>query len=485
MPLTGLLDLVRQDPVLDQAVRSAGAVPSIEVVAPQALRPVVAALWPPTHRRGAGRPVLVVTATGREAEDLVDALRCLLDPDAVADFPAWETLPHERLSPRADTVGRRLAVLRRLAHPEPDDPATGPLRWSSPRCAACCSRWCPGSATSSRSSCAPATSADLDDVVERSSGAATPASSWSRSAASSPSAAASSTSSRRPRSTRCGWSSGATRSRRSATSPSPTSARSRSAEHGCGRRRAASCCSPTEVRARGRGAGRRAPGARRDARQARRGHRRRGHGVAGPGARRRACELLPTCCRPARTCWSATPSGCAPGPPTWCAPREEFLAASWAAAAGGGAGADRPRARRRFRDLAEVRDAPPASAGCPGGRIGAVHAADRGRRADARRPLESRRPVEPAIAATRAAAPSSRARAGSRDGWRVVAGLRRATARPQRAVERLAEADVGVRLGARPRRRARRRASRTSPGQPRARLRRRRASGWRCSPSTT
>ena len=38
--------------------------------------------------------------------------------------------------PRADTVGRRLAVLRRLAHPSADDPATGPLSaWSSPRCA--------------------------------------------------------------------------------------------------------------------------------------------------------------------------------------------------------------------------------------------------------------------------------------------------------------------------------------------------------------
>src|SRR5262249_24845587 len=32
-------------------------------------------------------------------------------------YPSWETLPHERLSPRSDTVGRRLAVLRRLAHP--------------------------------------------------------------------------------------------------------------------------------------------------------------------------------------------------------------------------------------------------------------------------------------------------------------------------------------------------------------------------------
>ncbi|HCA86625.1 MAG TPA: transcription-repair coupling factor, partial [Streptomyces sp.] len=38
-----------------------------------------------------------------------------------------ETLPHERLSPRSDTVGRRLAVLRRLAHPSSDDPAAGPV----------------------------------------------------------------------------------------------------------------------------------------------------------------------------------------------------------------------------------------------------------------------------------------------------------------------------------------------------------------------
>src|SRR4030095_4504586 len=64
------------------------------------------------------RPVLAVTATSREAEDLADALGCLISPDRVAVYPAWETLPHERLSPRSDTVGRRLAVLRRLAHPD-------------------------------------------------------------------------------------------------------------------------------------------------------------------------------------------------------------------------------------------------------------------------------------------------------------------------------------------------------------------------------
>ena len=72
---------------------------------------------------GAGTPgtapvVLAVTATGREAEDLAAALGAFLPAGSVAEFPSWETLPHERLSPRSDTVGRRLSVLRRLAHPK-------------------------------------------------------------------------------------------------------------------------------------------------------------------------------------------------------------------------------------------------------------------------------------------------------------------------------------------------------------------------------
>ncbi|MGJ9411349.1 transcription-repair coupling factor [Aeromicrobium sp. CF4.19] len=67
--------------------------------------------------------VLAVTSTAREAEDLASDLGALMDPDAVAVYPAWETLPHERLSPRSDTVGRRLAVLRRIAHPGPGAPA--------------------------------------------------------------------------------------------------------------------------------------------------------------------------------------------------------------------------------------------------------------------------------------------------------------------------------------------------------------------------
>lgn len=129
MSLTGLLHALlgpHGDPTLHTAVTDArtGAVSALDLTAPPALRPfVVAALADASL--GADRPVLAVTATGREAEELVAALQCLLPPESVAEYPAWETLPHERLSPRSDTVGRRLAVLRRLVHPEDD---TTPLR---------------------------------------------------------------------------------------------------------------------------------------------------------------------------------------------------------------------------------------------------------------------------------------------------------------------------------------------------------------------
>lgn len=72
-----------------------------------------------------GTPLLVLTATTREAEELAAALACYLPETDVAVFPAWETLPHERLSPRADTVATRLSVLRRLAHPEDGDGPAG------------------------------------------------------------------------------------------------------------------------------------------------------------------------------------------------------------------------------------------------------------------------------------------------------------------------------------------------------------------------
>ncbi|HEY0543315.1 MAG TPA: transcription-repair coupling factor [Actinoallomurus sp.] len=122
MTLSGLLDVATADPALATALSDRGQ--RLDLVAPPALRPLLGAAF----ARERGRTVLMVTATEREAEDLTAALTSLLDPVSVAAFPAWETLPHERLSPRSDTVGQRLAVLRRLAHGDPDDPAAGPLQ---------------------------------------------------------------------------------------------------------------------------------------------------------------------------------------------------------------------------------------------------------------------------------------------------------------------------------------------------------------------
>src|SRR2546421_1955921 len=125
MSLAGLLSILDDDPQLRDVVARSG--PGTEpvdtdLVAPPALRPELAAAL----ARRAGF-VLAVTATAREAEDLTAGLGSFLPPDGVAFFPGWETLPHERLSPRSDTVGQRLAVLRRLAHPAPSGEPNGPL----------------------------------------------------------------------------------------------------------------------------------------------------------------------------------------------------------------------------------------------------------------------------------------------------------------------------------------------------------------------
>ncbi|QNG37603.1 transcription-repair coupling factor [Geodermatophilaceae bacterium NBWT11] len=116
MTLRGVLDVVLSDPGLARVVEQAGAA-DLTVTAPPSVQPLVAAALA-AQSPGAGVPVLVVTAGERDADRTADLLRCFLPDRRVEVFPAWETLPHERLSPRPDTVGRRLAVLRDLTHPE-------------------------------------------------------------------------------------------------------------------------------------------------------------------------------------------------------------------------------------------------------------------------------------------------------------------------------------------------------------------------------
>ena len=105
MSLEGLLAATTADPALVTAIEAAGA-PSLTISGPAALQPFAMAAL----AGRAGRVVLAVTSTGREADDLVAALQCLLPPDTVALYPGWETLPHERLSParghRGPAAGR-------------------------------------------------------------------------------------------------------------------------------------------------------------------------------------------------------------------------------------------------------------------------------------------------------------------------------------------------------------------------------------------
>jgi transcription-repair coupling factor (superfamily II helicase) len=83
-----------------------------DLVAPPVLRPYVLSLL---AERSA--PLLVLVPRTSDAEGLADDLGAFLGAGRVAVFPAWETLPHERLSPQPRTVGRRLHVLDRLLHP--------------------------------------------------------------------------------------------------------------------------------------------------------------------------------------------------------------------------------------------------------------------------------------------------------------------------------------------------------------------------------
>jgi transcription-repair coupling factor (superfamily II helicase) len=64
------------------------------------------------------RTFLVLLPTSTAADQLAADLRAYLDPDEVELFPAWETLPFERVSPAVETMGRRLRVMWRLRKPE-------------------------------------------------------------------------------------------------------------------------------------------------------------------------------------------------------------------------------------------------------------------------------------------------------------------------------------------------------------------------------
>jgi len=108
--LASLPRLLRDDPILTSAIGDeAGFIAVPE--AGQAL--TIAAL----AQLGGRRPIVVACATGTAAGQLYDDLSQYMPADSVALFPAWETLPFERVSPSIETMGRRLEVLWRLRTP--------------------------------------------------------------------------------------------------------------------------------------------------------------------------------------------------------------------------------------------------------------------------------------------------------------------------------------------------------------------------------
>jgi transcription-repair coupling factor (superfamily II helicase) len=124
--LAGLVDVALTDPILSEAVNAPPSGRGGTLAVPIGIDPLLIAAI--ANRSAA--TVLVVTATSRDAEDVAAAVRAVVPPGfrgGIVELPSWETLPHERLSPRTDTVGRRMAVFRRLAHPITGDRQAGPL----------------------------------------------------------------------------------------------------------------------------------------------------------------------------------------------------------------------------------------------------------------------------------------------------------------------------------------------------------------------
>ncbi len=105
--LSCLPPLLRAEPALAEVAGRGAATLAV----PEAARAVTLAAL--VHRSGR-RPLVVAVPTTAEAERLVADLEMFVGPDAVDLFPAWETLPFERVSPSVEAMGRRLRTVWRL-----------------------------------------------------------------------------------------------------------------------------------------------------------------------------------------------------------------------------------------------------------------------------------------------------------------------------------------------------------------------------------
>ncbi len=106
--------MVRTVATNDALTRVVGRASSVLAVAEPARAAVLAGLAEASDRR----PILVITPTTTEADRLAADLGVYLGFDEVLQFPAWETLPFERISPSIEAMGNRLRTLWHLRDPE-------------------------------------------------------------------------------------------------------------------------------------------------------------------------------------------------------------------------------------------------------------------------------------------------------------------------------------------------------------------------------
>jgi transcription-repair coupling factor (superfamily II helicase) len=108
--LERLIPALTRARTLQHALESAGR--SADFSAVEGLRvPLLASIL---DARTGPQCLLAIASTSREAEGVMQSLAAMAPHAVVLDLPAWETLPHERLSPSAETVGRRIRTLRAL-----------------------------------------------------------------------------------------------------------------------------------------------------------------------------------------------------------------------------------------------------------------------------------------------------------------------------------------------------------------------------------
>ena len=69
-----------------------------------------------------GKTVLFVARDDRRMAAVQDSLRFFANSVEVIDFPAWDCLPYDRVSPKSDIVAARIDVLTKLVEAAPNQP---------------------------------------------------------------------------------------------------------------------------------------------------------------------------------------------------------------------------------------------------------------------------------------------------------------------------------------------------------------------------